>query len=198
MYINPATGKGWTDEEELAFSAIMERDAAPRIAAIQKYRRLHPTPASSYALTAPDAESPVGLLMDKVFKKFPNITFEDARAKANELLSLAAGRNNYSIPPVQTGIERAVSALKVKKSFAKGNWTPEEETKLGQLISEASEERLANESAVEVSAAVTDELTDKNDLCSVVETQDLENPVLSVYHQRLTLPCECQKWTQPP
>lgn len=40
MWTNPQTGKGWTDEEEAAFSAIMEAGKMERLPAIRLYRRL--------------------------------------------------------------------------------------------------------------------------------------------------------------
>jgi hypothetical protein len=39
MWINPNTGKGWTDDEEATFAEIMRITGMERIAAIQLFRR---------------------------------------------------------------------------------------------------------------------------------------------------------------
>lgn len=39
MWINPNTGRGWTDEEERAFARIMATGQMERMSAIRLYRR---------------------------------------------------------------------------------------------------------------------------------------------------------------
>jgi hypothetical protein len=41
MWINPKTGKGWTDEEEAAFAQVMAAGNLPRLPAIRLLRRFH-------------------------------------------------------------------------------------------------------------------------------------------------------------
>jgi hypothetical protein len=48
----------------------------------------------------PSAESPVGKAMVKVKAKYPSLSFDDARAKARDLLHDAAGRKVYQTPTV--------------------------------------------------------------------------------------------------
>ena len=44
---------------------------------------------------APQANSPVGTLMLKILKKYPDLGFDAARAKANELLAISAKGKVY-------------------------------------------------------------------------------------------------------
>ena len=39
MWVNPRTGKGWTDEEERAFAQLMAAGGLERMEAIRLYRR---------------------------------------------------------------------------------------------------------------------------------------------------------------
>jgi len=67
---------------------------------------------------APAPNSPTGVLMLAVLGKFPGITFEQARAKANVLLDLAAGKRVYRVPPVLTDEEQEARRLAVRARFA--------------------------------------------------------------------------------
>ncbi|HEY2118630.1 MAG TPA: hypothetical protein VGH37_05550 [Candidatus Acidoferrum sp.] len=66
----------------------------------------------------PSVNSPVGSLMVKVLGKFPNITFDEARVKANSLLNEAAGKRIYRIPPPLTDAEIEARRKAMKARFA--------------------------------------------------------------------------------
>jgi hypothetical protein len=53
-----------------------------------------------------------------VLRKFPDFTFEQARSKAHELLSSAAGKRVYRVPPVLTEAEREARREAVRARFA--------------------------------------------------------------------------------
>jgi hypothetical protein len=63
MWINPNTGKGWTDAEEATFADIMRISHKERIAAIQLFRRCRSNAtkalklAAEYGVTAQAAEA---------------------------------------------------------------------------------------------------------------------------------------------
>ena len=48
----------------------------------------------------PSRFSPTGITMLRILVKYPEITFEDARVKANQLLKQAAGHRRYRTPAV--------------------------------------------------------------------------------------------------
>jgi hypothetical protein len=61
------------------------------------------TLAEYFARTdTPMPQSPTALVMVKVLAKFPDMTFDDARTRANELLQVAAKRWKYSTPHVMS------------------------------------------------------------------------------------------------
>lgn len=57
--------------------------------------------------TSPAEHSPVGLLMAKILPKFPGISFDDARAKAKNLLIAATGKQRFLLPRVRSEQEEA-------------------------------------------------------------------------------------------
>jgi len=63
----------------------------------------------------PSANSPVGQMIVKVLEKYPDMSFEEARAEANKLLDQAAGRKNYRIPKVYTPDEKAKQLSEFKE-----------------------------------------------------------------------------------
>jgi hypothetical protein len=67
----------------------------------------------------PSAGSPVGILMSKILVKFPGITLDDARAKANQLLQDAAKRKTFALPRVLSEEEQARQREQIKAAFAK-------------------------------------------------------------------------------
>jgi hypothetical protein len=67
----------------------------------------------------PSAGSPVGILMNKILVKFPGITLDDARAKANQLLQDAAKRKSFSLPRVLSEEEQEQQRQQLKSAFAK-------------------------------------------------------------------------------
>jgi hypothetical protein len=71
----------------------------------------------------PSAGSPVGILMNKVLVKFPGITLDDARAKANQLLQDAAKRKTFTLPRVLSEEEQARQREQLKSAFAKPSTT---------------------------------------------------------------------------
>ena len=74
--------------------------------------------AEYFALTdTPAANSPVGRLMVKVLAKFPGYTLEQARVKANELQTEAAGKRNYVAPAVLTDEEQETRRKAVRARF---------------------------------------------------------------------------------
>jgi hypothetical protein len=71
----------------------------------------------------PSPGSPVAFVMRKVLTKFPGISFEDARSKAQSLLTNAAGKRRYVTPVVLSDEEQAaanvLAAARLKKVFPK-------------------------------------------------------------------------------
>ena len=67
----------------------------------------------------PMEHSPVGELLVKILKKFPGMSFQDARVKAKDLLSQAAGKRFYGSPVVLSEVELAEQRLRLAKAFGK-------------------------------------------------------------------------------
>jgi len=67
----------------------------------------------------PAADSPVGKLMFKVLEKFPGFTYEQARAKAGELLAESAGKRIYRTPAVLSDEEQETRRKAVRARFAR-------------------------------------------------------------------------------
>lgn len=65
----------------------------------------------------PATNSPVGLVMVKILKKYPALSFEDARTKANEMIQESAGRQNFALPRVFSELE-----LAARKEHLRGFW----------------------------------------------------------------------------
>jgi hypothetical protein len=57
--------------------------------------------------------------MAAVLEKFPSITFEQARARAHELLNRAAGKRVYRVPPVLTEEEEAARRTAIRARFVR-------------------------------------------------------------------------------
>lgn len=68
---------------------------------------------------SPMKDSATGTLMQKIVKKFPGISFDDARAKANNLLETAASKRNYHMPAVLTDEEFEERRRRVRERFDK-------------------------------------------------------------------------------
>ena len=116
-YVNPKTGKGWTDEEEKVIAGFTA-DGCGRMEAIRRLRRgqINGTitvPSDS----TPAANSPVGTLMVKVLEKYPGMSFEDARAKANALIQESAGRRTFVMPKVLSESEQAEQKERLKTAW---------------------------------------------------------------------------------
>lgn len=72
-----------------------------------------------FALThTPAAQSLIGRLMVTILAKFPGITFDDARTKANELQQQAAGKYRYVTPRVLSAQEQATKTEATRAYFA--------------------------------------------------------------------------------
>lgn len=67
----------------------------------------------------PSRNSPVGTVMVKVLEKFPGMTFEEARAKANALIQESAGKKRFAMPKVLSEVE-----LVEQKKRLKSVWKP--------------------------------------------------------------------------
>jgi uncharacterized Fe-S cluster-containing MiaB family protein len=67
----------------------------------------------------PSEHSPVGTLMATIVVKFPGISFNDARVKANALLDKAAKAKNYRFPRVLSEAEEEASKAQAKAHFSK-------------------------------------------------------------------------------
>jgi hypothetical protein len=65
----------------------------------------------------PAMNSPTGRLMVAVLAKFPALSFEEARAKANALLQQAAGKRVYRFPIVLTDEEEEARKASVRERF---------------------------------------------------------------------------------
>ena len=61
--------------------------------------------------------SPVGDLMVRVIEKNPGISFEAARAEANNLLRQAAGRCHYRVSSVLSPSEKVEAETRTKMRF---------------------------------------------------------------------------------
>jgi hypothetical protein len=70
----------------------------------------------------PMAGSPVGKTMARILDKYPEMTFEEARAEAGALLADAAKRRRYVAPQVLSAEEKAEAAAATKARFAQ--WKP--------------------------------------------------------------------------
>ena len=68
------------------------------MATLSQYFERHDTPM---------ADSPVGRTMAKILAKYPEMTFEEARAEAHVLLADAAKRRRYVAPEVLSVEEKA-------------------------------------------------------------------------------------------
>jgi hypothetical protein len=71
----------------------------------------------------PMVDSPVGRTMAKILAKYPEWTFDAARAEAGVLLADAAKRQRYVAPQVLSAEEKAEAAAATKARFAQ--WKPE-------------------------------------------------------------------------
>ena len=67
----------------------------------------------------PQTKSPVGTLMLRVIEKYPELGFDDARAKARELLAVSAKSRMYRTPRVFSASEITDRAERFKKAFPK-------------------------------------------------------------------------------
>lgn len=84
------------------------------MATLSQYFERHDTPM---------ADSPVGRTMAKILAKYPEMTFEEARAEAHALLADAAKRRRYLAPVVLSVEEKAAQAAATKARFAQ--WRPQ-------------------------------------------------------------------------
>ena len=67
----------------------------------------------------PSAGSPVGTLMIRVLKKYPDLSHEAARAEARRLLAKAAGRFHFTAPRVLSPSEREKQRQRLRDAFGK-------------------------------------------------------------------------------
>jgi hypothetical protein len=67
----------------------------------------------------PAANSPVGTIMVKVLEKYPGMSFEDARAKANALMQESARKKRFNLPRILSEAE-----LVEQKERLKTAWKP--------------------------------------------------------------------------
>jgi len=106
VWLNPKTGKGWSDREEEVIAQLMANKSCSRIQAIQEMRRrkLDDLRGGTSVRNAglPSPGSPVGVLIQRIIEKRPAIGYEEARALANALLDRAAGKKVYRMPTVRT------------------------------------------------------------------------------------------------
>jgi hypothetical protein len=125
-YVNPKTDKGWTDEEEEVIAGFVA-DGYGRIEAIHRLRRGQisrtitvpsaPLTPVAFSDSTPSANSPVGTLMVKVLEKYPDMSFKDARAKANALIQEAAGKKRFTMPRVLSEAELAEQKERLKTAW---------------------------------------------------------------------------------
>jgi hypothetical protein len=72
----------------------------------------------------PAAESPVGKTMAKVLAKYPGITFEEARERAQSLLTKAAASKHYYGPLVLSA-----DALEKRQAASQAYWKARKESR---------------------------------------------------------------------
>jgi hypothetical protein len=65
----------------------------------------------------PAANSPVGVVMVKVLEKYPRLSFEEARAKANALIQESACRKRFSMPKVLSEAELTEQTERLKTAW---------------------------------------------------------------------------------
>lgn len=65
----------------------------------------------------PSRNSPVGKTMVRILAKFPEMPFEDARVKAKELLTRAAGCRKYQLPAVLSAEEQEKRLERLRARF---------------------------------------------------------------------------------
>jgi hypothetical protein len=65
----------------------------------------------------PAAKSPVGTVMVKVLEKYPGVTFEEARVKANALIQESARRKRFVMPKVLSETELAEQSARLKTAW---------------------------------------------------------------------------------
>jgi len=93
------------------------------MATLSQYFEQHDTPL---------ADSPVGRTMAKILAKYPEMTFDAARAEAQVLLADAAKRRRYVAPVVLSVEEKAAQAAATKARFAQ--WKPPAEEPIAAVI----------------------------------------------------------------
>lgn len=114
-FVNPKTGKGWTDEEEKVIAGFTANGCG-RMAAIRRLRTGQTkgaiTVASalptlvSFSDSTPAVDSPAWSVFVQVLAKFPGLTVEEARDKANALIQESAGRRSFAMPKVLSDAEK--------------------------------------------------------------------------------------------
>jgi electron transfer flavoprotein alpha/beta subunit len=70
---------------------------------------------------SPSASSPVGNLMVKVLAKYPDLSFDAARAEAHRLLAKAAGKFHLSTPQVLSVEQRNAAKARFQSLTASRN-----------------------------------------------------------------------------
>ena len=73
----------------------------------------------------PAKGSPIGNLIPRVLEKYPELNFEQARAKAHDLLANAAKRWAYRTPPVYSASELDANRERLKTAFGKSSTVSE-------------------------------------------------------------------------
>jgi hypothetical protein len=114
-YVNPKTGKGWTDDEEEAIASFMGTDGCGRMEAIRRLRNGQingtitvpsaPPTLVAFSDSTPAINSPAWTLFAEILTKFPGLTVEEARDKANVLIQESAGRKRFAMPKVLSEAE---------------------------------------------------------------------------------------------
>jgi hypothetical protein len=94
----------------ISFEEVRQRFSERREGKLEAYFAQTDTPA---------ANSPIGKIMVKVLEKFPTLNFEQARAKANELQTEAAGKRKYVAPAVLTDEEQEARRKAVRARFTR-------------------------------------------------------------------------------
>jgi hypothetical protein len=72
---------------------------------------------------APARHSPVGILISKLVERHPDLSFEQARVRANALLDKAAGKRVYKFPRVPTEEQRQAQVLRLAVMQSKKSQT---------------------------------------------------------------------------
>jgi hypothetical protein len=97
-----------TGIRDRAYARVLQAVADEKPETLEQYFSRRDTPSPN---------SPTGNTIRRILAKFPEMSFDDARAKANEPLREAAGRRRYQAPTVLSADEQRTRLERLNKRF---------------------------------------------------------------------------------